>query len=389
MGYGPDVRLVAVVKLLPTPEQASALEATLRTCNQAASQVAELARDLHVYRNYDLRKHCYQHLRTEHGLGAQAAQHVIKKVADAYTALEANLRAGRYGRPGSRRRRRVESQPITFRPDAAQPYDARMLSWQHQHQTISIWTTTGRLGEVALSGSPKQLRMVSTLPVGESDLVLRDGLWFLHVTVTIPDPAVLGPKGFLGVDLGIVNLAHDSDGRRYSGAELNAHRRREKRLRERLQARHTKSATRLLVKRRRREARYARHQNHIISKQIVTVAARTGRGIAVEDLTGIRDRVRLRKPQRVTLSSWSFHQLGQFLAYKARLAGIPLVEVDPCYTSQTCSHCGYRDKRNRPDQATFHCRSCGVVANADHNAARNIAQRAETGRVAVNLPNVA
>jgi IS605 OrfB family transposase len=58
-------------------------------------------------------------------------------------------------------------------------------------------------------------------------------------------------------------------------------------------------------------------------------ATRTGRGIALEDLSGIRDRVRLRKPQRVTLHAWSFHQLGRFIAYKAARAGIAVVYVDP------------------------------------------------------------
>ena len=69
----------------------------------------------------------------------------------------------------------------------------------------------------------------------------------------------------------------------------------------------------------------------------MTEAERTGRGIALEDLTGIRARVRLRKPQRVTLHSWAFAQLGQYTAYKAALAGVPVVYVDPAYTSQTCS----------------------------------------------------
>lgn len=54
----------------------------------------------------------------------------------------------------------------------------------------------------------------------------------------------------------------------------------------------------------------ASHLNHRISKEIVSVAQRTGRGIAVEGLDGIRDRVRLRRDQRGTLSSWPFHQLG-------------------------------------------------------------------------------
>lgn len=73
----------------------------------------------------------------------------------------------------------------------------------------------------------------------------------------------------------------------------------------------------------------------------------TDRGIAREDLTGIRDRVRLRKPQRSMLHSWAFAQLGAFLDYKAAQAGVAVVAVDPAYTSQTCSRCGHVDKRNR------------------------------------------
>jgi IS605 OrfB family transposase len=58
----------------------------------------------------------------------------------------------------------------------------------------------------------------------------------------------------------------------------------------------------------------------VISKRIVAEAERTGCGIALEDLKGIRGRVRLRKPQRATLHSWAFRQLGSFIGYKARRA---------------------------------------------------------------------
>ena len=115
--------------------------------------------------------------------------------------------------------------------------------------------------------------------------------------------------------------------------------------------------------------------NHVIAKRIVTEAERTGRGIALEDLTGIRARVRLRKPQRVTLHSWAFARLGRYIAYKATMAGVPVVYVDPAYTSQTCSSCRHVNKKNRPDQATFRCTSCGFAEHADANAARNIAAR--------------
>jgi IS605 OrfB family transposase len=104
-----------------------------------------------------------------------------------------------------------------------------------------------------------------------------------------------------------------------------------------------------------------------------------GQGIALEDLQGIRDRVRLRKPQRVTLHAWSFHQLGNFIAYKARRAGIAVVHVDPAYTSQECSACGHTGRANRPGQETFLCTSCGFAEHADVNAARNIAARGVAG----------
>ncbi|MGI5231582.1 RNA-guided endonuclease TnpB family protein [Actinoallomurus sp. CA-142502] len=97
-------------------------------------------------------------------------------------------------------------------------------------------------------------------------------------------------------------------------------------------------------------------------------------GISLDDLKGIRQRVRLRKPQRVTLHSRAFAQLADFIVYKARRAGVPVVFVDPAYTSQQCCECGHIDSDNRVSQSVFLCRNCGVVAHADRNASRNIAR---------------
>jgi putative transposase len=92
-------------------------------------------------------------------------------------------------------------------------------------------------------------------------------------------------------------------------------------------------------------------------------------------LTGIRARVRLRKPQRATVYSWAFAQLGGFLSHKAQATGVAFVEIDPAYTSQTCHGCGWVNKRNRRSQSEFECGRCGLVGHADHNAAINIATR--------------
>jgi putative transposase len=373
------VKFVVQVRLFPAPIQEAALDNTLRLCNKAANIVSGIAWETQTFRNYDLRRYTYSELKSM-GLSAQPAQHVIKKVADAYATVKAQVKA---------KLRKPLGKPITFRPDAAQPFDDRCLSWQVESRTVSIWTTGGRLKGVPFGCSDEQAVALAAYRKGESDLIHRDGMWLLLATCDVPDTDITEPDGFLGVDLGIANIATTSDGRRSSGKHLNAVRYRNRELRRRLQAKRTKSAKRLLKMRRRKETRFARDVNHVISKSIVTEAARTGRGIALEDLQGIRSRVRLRKPQRVTLHSWSFRQLGEFVAYKAARASIALVYVDPAYTSQGCSVCGHVDKGSRPNQKTFCCTSCGFAEHADVNAARNIALRGVAGWAAVMQPHAA
>jgi IS605 OrfB family transposase len=117
--------------------------------------------------------------------------------------------------------------------------------------------------------------------------------------------------------------------------------------------------------------------NHCISKAIVQTAKGTSRGIAREDLQGIRTRAKgTVKHQRRVLHAWSFFQLRAFIAYKAALTGVRVIYVNPAYTSQTCSQCGHCEQANRKSQAKFLCRSCGFSAHADLNAAVNIRSRA-------------
>ncbi|MPY49254.1 RNA-guided endonuclease InsQ/TnpB family protein [Streptomyces acidicola] len=372
------MKLVVQVRLLPTPVQAAALEATLRACNEAATWASGVAFEKGVKSNFAMREHTYRQIKARWGLGAQAAQHVIKKTCDAYATLKANLKAGNLGRPGSKRYRRAVEKPVAFRPEGAQPYDDRMLSWQIDRRRISIWTTAGRVKDVAFTASPEQMATLALYRKGESDLLRRDGMWFLNATCDVPEaPLNTAPVDFLGVDLGIVNIATTSDGQIMAGRELNRVRTRERTLRTKLQKKNTPSAKRRLKRRRRKEARRARDINHKIAKHVVAEAERTGRGIALEDLTGIRERVRLAKPQRATHSSWAFAQLEQFIAYKARKAGVPVVHVDPAYTSRTCAECGHIDRVNRVSQAWFACRNCGFVDHADRNSSRNIRARAQ------------
>ena len=100
-------------------------------------------------------------------------------------------------------------------------------------------------------------------------------------------------------------------------------------MRRSAQAKGTKGAKRLLKRLSGREKRHQRAINHVISRRIVDKAKTTGRAIALEDLTGIRERTKVRKAQRYRQQSWSFFQLRSFIAYKAMDAGVPVIFVDP------------------------------------------------------------
>ena len=88
-------------------------------------------------------------------------------------------------------------------------------------------------------------------------------------------------------------------------------------------------------------------------------------------MTYIRGRTKVRKAQRRKHHSWAFAQLRFLLEYKAKLQGIPLVVIDPRYTSKTCNVCKMIGNRNGKH---FSCTNCGNFADADINAAQNIAQ---------------
>jgi putative transposase len=382
------VKITAQVKLLPaSAHDADALVATLRACNRAANHASQVAFAKDLKRRNVLQKEVYFVLKADYDLGAQPAVRVVTKVCDAYATLKGNIKAGNLGRQGSRSRRRAESKPIVFREDAAQPFDDRILTWNLDAGTVSIWTVAGRLKHIPFVCSDQALKLLASRR-GESDLVMRDGMFFLYATIDLPEPEPYEPDGFLGVDLGIVNIATTSDGEIMAGRRLNRYRERHRDLRTKLQKKRTKSAKRALKRIRRREARHAANTNHVIAKKIVATAERTSRGIALEDLSGIRQRVTAKKDQRARLHSWAFAQLGQFVEYKARRAGVPVVLVDPRNTSRQCSECWHTHRTNRVTQARFVCRSCGVVLHADHNGSRTIRHRADAvwQRGAVNRP---
>lgn len=344
------------VKLLTDSEQQSKLLEVMRVFNEACNFISQLAFEQKVFNKVKLQKECYYEVREKFNLSAQFVIRAISKVTESYKANKKTLH--------------------TFKPTGAIIYDQRLLSFKGLEHA-SILTMAGRILVPMVFGEYQKGVIDGRRIRGQADLVLVDGIFYLLVVVELPDTSPANAKDFLGVDLGIKNIAADSDGEVFSGDKVNGLRHRHAKLRAKLQKKGTKSAKRLLKKRSRKEHRFATDTNHYIAKKLVAKAKGTGRGIAMEDLRGIRERVTVRKSQRRQHNSWAFYQLRQFIQYKAVLAGVQVVLVDPRNTSRTCPVCGHIDKKNRLSRNDFCCQSCGCAGPADSIAAVNI------GRLAV------
>ncbi len=366
------MKLTLQTQLLPTQEQVLALEATMRAFNAAADWLAGEAFHRKTANKILLQKLYYATLRERFGLSAQMAVRCIAQVCEAY--------------------KRDKTKRPHFRPFASIPYDQRLMSFKGIDR-VSLLTLSGRILVPMFMGKYQQERFTNAK--GQCDLVRRkDGKWFLLVTVDLPDGTKPPTTDFIGVDLGVANLATDSDGQRYSGNAVEAVRVRQHALRRSLQKAaagkkrrglRPKNIRRKLKRLSGKERRFRANENHRIAKSLVAKAKGTGRGIALEDLKGIRNRTRFRKAQRAKMGGWAFVQLRAFVEYKARLAGVEVVYINPAYTSQTCAVCGHVSKANRPSQTEFRCVACGHADHADVNAARNIRCLA---RASVNTPKV-
>lgn len=347
------MKLIVNLKLTPTKEQAASLRATLERANTACNWISEQGFATKTLKQYDLHKLTYHSAKERFELSAQMLVRCIAKVADAYKVNKA--------------------QQAGFKRHGSIAYDDRILTFK-KSDTVSIWTLEGRQ-TIAFQCGEYQRKLLP-FRKGETDLIYRKGNFYLNAVCEVEEPPKIGKTDVLGVDFGIVNICTTSDAKVMSGASVENSRRTYAHRRRTLQRKQTKSAKRKLRNLAGKQARYQRNENHCISKSLVLNAKGTQRGIAIEDLKHIRERVTVRKANRAKLSNWSFNQLRNFLEYKSKLHGVTLYTVEARNSSRECSVCRYTDKANRQSQGKFLCKSCGYTANADYNAALNLRVRA-------------
>jgi putative transposase len=341
-------------------EHEAALRETQQRFNEAASWIASICWYEHITNTNTAHHRVYGETRTRFALGAQLAVCARAKAVESIKATKS---------------KKSETCP-QFGPRGSIRYDARtyrLLSLDR----VSLNTIQGRvICRMILGKRQYDMLVDQTWKIGAADLIWRRGTYYLNMTQSQEAPEQVETDETLGVDLGIVNLATDSEGETFTGSKVHEVRMRYHNRRQILQKVGTCSAKRRLKKMSGREHRFQQDTNHRIAKTLVDKAVQSRKALALEDLTGIRERVTVRRENRYERQSWAFSQLRMFITYKAAWASVPVRFVDPRNTSKTCSQCGHCDKANRQSQASFLCKQCGFCLNADYNAAINISRAA-------------
>jgi IS605 OrfB family transposase len=353
------VKLTLQTQLLPDRDQVRKLSATMRAFNIAADWLAGEAFRLKTANKVKLQQLYYHQLRDDFGLSSQMAIRCIAQVREAYC--------------------RDKSIRPRFRKYASIPYDQRLMVFKGVDR-VSLLTLEGRTLVPVIMGKHQSERFNGKH--GQCDLVKRkDGKWFLLVTVEAPDGEPIASTDFIGVDFGVINLAVYSDVEHHQGDDVERTRQHSGKVKISLQRIATKqkregfrplNAKRILKAFSVRERRFIANTNHTIAKRIVAKATDTGRGVAIEELEGIRNRTRFRKKQRDRMSKWAFAELREFIEYKATLAGVKVQPVDPRNTSRRCPGCNHVSEKNRIRREVFLCDECGYFDHADIVGAKNI-----------------
>ncbi|MGL4619800.1 MAG: RNA-guided endonuclease InsQ/TnpB family protein [Chroococcidiopsis sp.] len=348
-------------KLIVPIEFCHQIDETLRGFANACNYILDVAKQEKCWNTTKLHHKVYKATRELTGLKANHVCQAIRRVVGNAKAVK---------------------QIHKFRPTSIS-LDARTFKYVEDKQFVGVTLKSGRVNlDLAIGGYQIAL-LRGQVPTSATLSKTRQGDYYINIVVEIPtQPAGKTPR-VLGVDLGRRDIATTSTGKTWNGKQLKETRAKYARMRASIQSKRSKASKRLLRRLSGKERRFQAWINHNISKQLVCDAKDTAAAIAFEDLTGIRQTAKVRKSQKREHNSWAFYQLRLFTEYKAIVAGIPIVLVDPRYTSKTCNCCKVIGNR---DGKVFRCLNlkCGWIGDADHNGALNISALG----AAVNQPGI-
>ncbi len=363
--------LTIVCQLRPSVEQASQIDALLQAfadgCNYA-NQIVKAG----VTSKTTIQSQVYQDLRNKFQLSANQAVRVCARVGV------------------NRKTAKQKNKPVkAFKPTSAD-YDARIFSFREKDWTVSLTLINCREHIKIDAGNYHRSKLKGRKPTSAQLCKHRDGQYYIHIQLKDETPNPIKSDKVIGVDFGRRDIAVTSDGENWDGKPIQKVRDRYSNVRASLQAkvskgtRTTRRRVRNILKRLSgREQRYQTWLNHNISKRVIETAKSQSAVVAIENLTGIRDRTNQQprnKTERRRSNSWAFFQLRSFLEYKGLKEGVEVIAINPAYTSQTCHVCNHIGSRS---DKRFRCSNCGWHGDADLNGAINISK---LGAVFVSLP---
>ena len=270
--------------------------------------------------------------------------------------------------------------------------DKDTFTFREKDWTVSLSTVKGRERIYLNASNYHRGKLAGQKPTSAQVCLHRDGQFYLHIQLKSETPATNQTTNVIGVDFGRREIAKTSTDKGWDGKQITQIRDKFARVRASLQRKASQGtrstrrrARRVLQRLSGRERRFQQWLNHVISKIIITEAKENNCTVAIEDLTGIRERTNSQprnKTERRRSNSWAFHQLRIFLEYKGIKEGVRVITIPPAYTSQTCNcclHIGIRTNKK------FKCinQSCGWIGDADTNGSLVIAL---LGATYVNSP---
>jgi IS605 OrfB family transposase len=369
--------LTVSCKLEVSPHQVEKLDAVLhafaRCCEYVNQNTAEK-----LTNQIAVQSLIYQEAREYSGLSAQMTIHAIRRVC-------ANRKTAKQQSAALSCQRKRDRAVKGFAPTSA-TYDSRTFTFTQKGWTVSLTMLKGREKFPLHIGNYQHHLLTGRNPKSAVLVKRKDGTYYLQIQLESEPPQPEKTGKVLGIDLGRTDIVVTSEGEKFSGQQITQVRDKYARVRASLQQKASKG-TRSTRRRARQilqrlsgcERRFQTQVNHTVSYRLIQQALATNQSIALEDLTGIRERTNQQprsKIERRRSNSWAFYQLRQFLTYKAVKFGVNLVFVAPRYTSQTCHKCLHihpiRGESYRSGKK-FRCGHCGWCGDADENGANNIA----------------
>jgi len=205
----------------------------------------------------------------------------------------------------------------------------------------------------------------------------RDGQWYATLTVQRKN-AKAKSKMVVGVDIGMVSIVSTSTGQRYGDISQGLRQRVERASQKR---RRKQKLNACLKRKSQPPVDLIDHKAESFARNEIGRALNAmldelplGAAVALERLSVKGMRMKSHAMNRALRAA----QLGYVrdkLKFKLDERAIRYRSVQPAYSSQQCSRCGFTFPMNRPTQARFKCLWCGFEVNADENASLNLAER--------------